>query len=432
MSVDPPRLPPFEWMAHLPRLLAALTVASCAGAIAGREVEPAPFGPKIAKVRTDEVDGLRILWNGPRGGPNDKGAWLATRPEDLNAAWYASGLGARAPVPHVDFARYVVVGFVTRDGPCASEIVRAVSDGRTIELVGIPSRYACEDVSILVAQVVALPRRIVPPRVVVASFGEFGSTKSYAFDVPAASETPGHATAASTATGRPETAAHAIETPDASIGVVAEPPAGHIALEALADGTAVWVAHRADDSLSVLSATNVADDTNLLGVLPWWRDDHRLGGSYDSRGRSVHGLPPLFAFAFRRLEGSRLEVLPRRVDVEDVDDVPIEARDMAPALDGPDTPYLDRPLVSRWNEIPDGHVGRLDASLVFGTAPTPRLCKVLSERDFHGCAPDAPAVVGSFHAAPRSIFFGPVVVRRRGAVADFVVVGPSFGGYAAP
>jgi hypothetical protein len=46
-------------------LLAAMATASCAGAVVGRDVTPVPFGRTTAEVRTDEAEGLRILWNGP-------------------------------------------------------------------------------------------------------------------------------------------------------------------------------------------------------------------------------------------------------------------------------------------------------------------------------------------------------------------------------
>ncbi len=182
----------------------------------------------------------------------------------------------------------------------------------------------------------------------------------------------------------------------------------------------------------MLSATAADPDTGVTGAVQWWREDHRLGGSYDSRGRSVDGWPPLVAFALRRTEGARLEVLQQRAPREDV---PIESREAAPVLEGlADRPYLDLPLAHAWSEIPDGHVGRLDASLVFGTASAPRVCYVPPfprDREFRGCPPDAPAVTGSFRVSS-TIFVGPLVVRRHGNEADLVVVGPDLEGYSGP
>jgi hypothetical protein len=423
----------FERAAGAFGLLAAMTTASCAGPVAGREVTPAAFGRKTAEVRTDEAEGLRVLWNGPARlrRPDEEAAWLANGPLELATVWRESGL--TAPAPDVDFARYVVVAFAMRDGECPAEIVRAVTDGRTFQLLGISSRYPCEDVLLNDAQVVALPRRILPTRLVIASFGDRGmNSRHYRFDVPAPPDMPARATAAPTATEPAGETSKPTATPATSTGVVSLPATGHLALATLADGTAVWVVHRADDSVSVLSATAADPDTGVIGAVSWWREDHRLGGSYDSRGRSVDGWPPLVAFAFRRMEGERLEVFPHRAPLEDL---PIESRDAAPVLEGPAArPYLDLPLVHAWNEIPDGHVGRLDASLVFGRGSPPRVCYVPPDprdREFRGCPPDAPAATGSFRVSS-TIFIGPLVVRRRGNEADLVVVGPDIEGYSGP
>jgi hypothetical protein len=423
----------FERAAGAFGLLAAVTTAGCAGVLAGREVTPAAFGRKIAEVRTDEAEGLRILWNGParQQRPDEEAAWLANEPRELDTAWRKSGLAA--PAPGIDFGRYVVVAFATRDGECPAEVVRAVTDGRTFELLGIPSRYPCEDVLLNAAQVVALPRRILPRRLVIASFGDGGmNSRHYRFDVPAPPDMPARPTAAAAATEPAGDASKPTTAPATSIGVVSLPATGHLALATLADGTAVWVAHRADDTVSVLSATASDPDTGITGAVSWSREDHRLGGSYDSRGRSVDGWPPLVAFAFRRIEGARLEVLQQRAPLEDG---PIESRDAAPVLEGPaNRPYLDLPLVHGWNEIPDGHVARLDASLVFGTSSPPRVCYVSPvprDREFRGCPPDAPVATGSFRVSS-TIFIGPLVVHRRGNQADVVVVGPDMSGYSGP
>jgi len=268
-----------------------------------------------------------------------------------------------------------------------------------------------------------------PRRAIVVGFGEWGPRpQEYAFDVPPPS--PPNAPAVASGPGRSTRATvPSVDTPMPSSGFVEAPPPGHIALEALADGTEVWVAHRADDSISVLPATLVAD-LGLTGPVDWWPEAHRLGGGWDSHGWSVQGFAPLPGYAFRRLEGSRIEVLPRRAPDEEGS---IEARDAAPALDGPAHPYALLPLTASWNDVPDGRVARLDVSLVFGVDGQPRLCKMsdfLLDHHFRGCSPEFPALAGSFRVAARVVFSGPTVVRRRGNVADLAVVEHGYAGYA--
>jgi hypothetical protein len=102
-----------------------------------------------------------------------------------------------------------------------------------------------------------------------------------------------------------------------------------------------------------------------------------------------------------------------------------------PALLGPERPYGTLVTVTRWSDIPDGQVGLLDASVVFGPSGPPHLCKVpdpaLHAR-FEGCPPESPVVTGSF-AVGGVAYSGPVVVRRRGEVADLAVVHGFYRGY---
>lgn len=401
-------------------LVAACANLGCAG-LAGRAVEPPAMGPTVTSVSTSEDHGLRVLWNGRRRGPIDRrGGWLASTPDDLVALWREAGVPA--PVPQVDFARDVVVGFAASDGPCSAEIARAVTDGRTVRLQGFVSRYACEDVLIGVAQVVTLPRRILGRRAVVVPVGEWGAPgKSYAFDVPAPRPTPPPRDA------NAPVAARAPALPPES--VVPLPPPGHVALEAVADGIEVWVVHRADDSVSVLAST-LFDELGLGHALWWAKEDGRLG-SFDSHGHDVDGDAPMPGYAFRRLPDERLVVLAQRAPAEGG---PIEARDRAPVLDGPDRPYTSLPVVTRWADIPEGRLARFDADVVFSKRDVVRLCSVppraRSESEpFDGCPPDAPRVSPAAPLKAPLMFGGPILARRRGNAADFVVVEKGYGGY---
>src|SRR5262249_54559028 len=75
-----------------------------------------------------------------------------------------------------------------------------------------------------------------------------------------------------------------------------------------------------------------------------------------------------------------------------------------------------------------GHVALLDADLVYGLEGPGRLCQAPKNRKledrFTGCAANAPFVEGSKATSREvvTIFHGPVVVRRRGALATSAII----------
>jgi hypothetical protein len=405
--------PSWRWAGGL---LTALTFVGCVGPVAGRAIEPPPEGATELAVTTSDAEGLRVLWNGPRRGPVERqGAWLASSQDELVALWRDAEIVA--PLPQVDFARYRVFGFVDSDGPCPPEIATAVVDRRVLRLRGFDTRYACESLLVGIAEVVAIPSRIVPRSMVVVPVRQWGEPgRAYAFDVPSRT-TPSPPVALPSAP--------AAATPPGASGVVPMPAAGHIALETLPDGIEVWVVHRSDDSVSVLAST-ISDERRLRHALQWSTEDGRPG-SFDSHGHHVNGDAPLPGYAFRRLSDVELEVFSRRSPDEGG---PIEARDRAPVLDGPSLPYASLVAKTSWNDIPDGHVGRFDGAVVFSEHDVPRLCRAPSTPGrFHGCPPDAPRASAVTPLKIPVVFGHSTVVRRRGDAADFLVVDPGYSGY---
>src|SRR6478609_9056243 len=91
----------------------AFLLLGCASLQTGaRAPWPAPTpeaSSDLRRVGTDEVDGVRVLWNAAASGrAPESQSWAASDQVELEALWRRAG--AMAPMPSVDFTRYVVFG----------------------------------------------------------------------------------------------------------------------------------------------------------------------------------------------------------------------------------------------------------------------------------------------------------------------------------
>ncbi|MDI1477322.1 hypothetical protein [Polyangium sp. y55x31] len=399
-------------------LLFALTLslAGCTGALRGTALSEAPKPAAVtARATAAEPGGLRVLANGRTTRWETEGAWLATDEDELGALWNA--VGKEEPLPRVDFDTHVVLGVAYEGGVCEPEIEAIEVDAagtlrlRTAHLAG-----ECILAAVSVARVLAVPRRILPPRFV---FLATPPRPAYAFDLPATKPK------ASAPTPEPPPVPP-LERPSlpAPLGVVALPARGHIALRTLDDGRAVWVVAHRSGAISVLSADNPAYENSpwLRKKVQWLPRVGRFGSEHDSAGRSVQGAPPLETRLFARQSDGRIAI----GDPAPLAPGLIEPRAEAPTLEGSTEPYTDLPLFPL-DELPEGRIALVDSALVLGASGPMRLCneptnpKLLDR--FRGCPDDAPAVVGSpWEERSRvTILTAPVIVRRRRGALDLAI-----------
>ena len=138
---------------------------------------PPKTGTVVATASVGDQHGLRVLWNGPTSGDDfDRNAWVAGSPDELDAVWSAAAVGA---VPFVDFREYVVLAIAGQGSVCNPRIVGidAEASGRlTLRYDPPDGVMTCIMVAVRVAQIVAVPRRVLPATVVFLD--------GYAFAVP--------------------------------------------------------------------------------------------------------------------------------------------------------------------------------------------------------------------------------------------------------
>ncbi len=205
------------------------------------------------------------------------------------------------------------------------------------------------------------------------------------------------------------------------------PPKGHMALRTLRNHSEVWVTHDRDDSVSVFSPSYFHIERPYLGIALHFRALGRFLEGYDAHGRYVHGVPFLGAEG-RPLQGYRCK---RQGDTHvligdpaQIPPGPIQPRDEAPILDGPNRAYTQVPHVLSWDALADGTVGLLDLDVVATPSSGVRLCKLPlpSSARLAGCPENAPFVA----EFPRELHVkritnsGPIVVLRQGRIAKIL------------
>lgn len=138
---------------------------------------PPKTGQVVATAGVGEPHGLRVLWNGgTSGGDFARKAWIAGSPEELDAIWNAAAVG---DAPFVDFREHVVLAIAGQGSVCNPRIVGidAEASGRlTLRYDPPDGVMTCIMVAVRVAQIVAVPRRVLPATVVFLD--------GYAFAVP--------------------------------------------------------------------------------------------------------------------------------------------------------------------------------------------------------------------------------------------------------
>jgi hypothetical protein len=402
----------------------ALFVLGCSSLTPGipQARPPRVAGPTdSARVTTSEQDGLLILTHAQTLGRHDsEQGWLANSAEELGLLW--RNTDAVGGVPAVRFERYVVMGLSFHGWPCRREITGAVvgTDG-TIVLQTGQEQITCEDVSVPLALVIAVPRRLLGQRALLVAPGV-----QHAFEFSIPDPLPA-------AQGqRPKAAQAPRSGVDAPLEPVPLPPPGHLQLVTLHDHNQVWVSHHSDGAINVFAAeTSLArwpsewPLTNLSVVVTWQPQSGRFLGGWDAQGFSVHGFPPLTP---RRWElspqGELLVGAPIEPRVG-----PIRLAQAAPQLEGPQnawSAYASMPRRS-WKDLRDGEVGLIELDLVSTPERGAQLCRALDRggptAGFAACPRDAPYVWGvAQRIAPTSFgVLGPLVVRRRGVRAEVIV-----------
>lgn len=388
-------------------------VAACTNPIAGTRVSSPsrspsrPPGPAIATALASDPAGIRVLANG-NGASGDAGL-LATTPDEYAALWHDVGLrGAR---PAIDFTTHVVLGTNFDGGVCQPEIVAATIDAAGIlALQEAPIADACILLGSREIRVVAIPRSLLPPH-----FTWRTDNGDFAFVLAprSAIATVPHLvidTGARTSIAR-------------SRGAIDLPAIGRIALRTLDDGREIWVARRDTDDISVVLADRPSRTPGLHHALSWNDKVHRFSSGHDSRGRSIHGGPPLEVLAFSRTADDRISI----GDAITVAYAPPIPRTDEPALDGPEKPYTS-PSKS-FRGIADNHWGVIADSLVIGTSGTAQLCTIpegKARQYLSGCLRSHPTV-SSIRARRTngtrgiSMTHGPLAIHRTGDTADVVI-----------
>ena len=406
---------------RLPALaLVLLLISACSWPGRGKvvkipeaQMEP---GDSPQRITTSQPDGLRVLWNGITLGPlhrdSNVHAFMASSDRQLESLWQE--IGRPPPAPTMDFGRFVVFGVVLGDSPCFSEIVAAEVQGETLSLHRHAWLGLCEHSVVPAARIFAVPRAILPPQVtlVVASHN-----RAFHFKVP----TPKRA-------GRAPHSARSEVTSEPvgpSLGTVALPGRGSLALRELADGTEVWVVHDRDGSVHVLAATvDARPELKLQARASWDGKLGRFESEHDAHGRHVHGAAPMHVHRTRGVDEHHISVhesVPAEFG-------PIQAREDAPALDGAPKPYETLTPKSALTEIADGRVGVLKADLVWRGPGPARICTMLSDPDLQArlthCDAEAPIASGTPHAGPGETLriAGLLIVRRVGDHAMVLAV----------
>ncbi len=400
----------------------SLVMLACSG-LRGGATRPLPVRlalseVTVAEARTDEADGLRVLWNAAtRGRDLDCKAWTANSPEELDALWDEAG--PPEPVPSVDFSRYVVFGLARGGSYCQREISSAVAErSGTLRLRAEDETIICPDVLVRVALVVAVPRRLLNnPVLLVAPELD----RAFEFDVRDATRTTSPQRRTSPAISVSSNAERRLE-------MVPRPARGHLALRTLRSGEQVWVAHESDGSLSVVSAVTSIGRWPLEGLpdylqvpVEWRADIGRFNGGWDWQGHNVHGFAPLRPHQFIVDEHGSLWVGDLLAPVPG----PVRPRRLAPELDGSPHAY-ETSKISSWSALRDGEVALVELDLVSSPSAGVRLCsapKTRQSSNFHGCPREAPVVAGSpeHPAAPPFALSGPFVVRRSGTSAEVIL-----------
>lgn len=391
----------FDWGRSCGGISVALAVllVGCSGARRGKLVDwdRVPQSEVVLdRALTSEVDGLRVLWNGRVFGSDFKQrGFIAGSRSQFVALWKRVEAPAREPT--VDFSKYVVLAVVRGGGKCPIEVLAVeLHPPNVLRPWTLQASYSCQDVMVRRALVLAVPRRLLGSSVI---FVERGAFK---FSVPK----PGEA-----AETRKAQIGRALSVPAGDS--VEIPDRGKISLRTLPGGSQIWVAHQRDGSLNVLASTFRPEDPFHEDLAPftWWssaysKERGRFFEGNDARGRSVHGLSPLQAYSWTRVDESHI-----RLGVAiPTEPGPIQAPDAAPVLEGPDYAYKDLP-VEQWESVADGQVARVDIDLVAGNRRPAELCSAPDRSspvdDFTECPAGSPTVEGSSSSLPHHIGSGP-------------------------
>jgi hypothetical protein len=408
----------------------ALLVTGCTGAIGGTPL----FGPEfpagertvVARVSTADADGFRVLYKGrTSGGDFDQSGWIAGTGSQLARLW--ENVGIRTSPPDVDFTRYVVVGLVGGGAVCISEVTAATIDVHgVVELdydkpttCPVTGQCTCQDALTRVAEVVAIPRRWLGKQL------EFVSARAaFRFDVPEPEHSPTVTQPAKLVTPGDFARAELVELP----------PKGHLALRTLRNNLQVWVTHDRDGSVSVFSANYQQKNEPYLGSPLRWSELGRFTDGYDAHGRCVYGVAPDLGrvespqgYASKRHDESHVLVgAPVTIPPG-----PIQPRDEAPILDGPDRAYTQLQPLPGWDALADGNVGLVDLDIVMAPSSGVRLCKAPLPKephaDYSGCPRSAPFIGEYSRGKPDGhivAFYGPFVVHRQGSTAKILAKPP--------
>ena len=377
---------------------------------------PATETREAARASTAQVDGLRVLWNAVAIGRASEQTWVANDPAELAVLWREAGPSVEMPT--VDFTRYVVLGLSHWGSYCQPEISSvSVERSGVVRLNTERDTSICMDVAVRVSLVIALPRRLLKPSILLVAPGY---RHAFEFSVPTASPSADEREL-------PEPRASATAAPQ--LEPVPLPPVGHLALATMHDGSEVWVAHEANGAVSVVAAVASLRPWLLSGfpdylesAVQWSPELGRFQGGWDWRGHSVHGFSPLTPHRFQLdargqlWVGAPIEALP----------APIRPRKDAPQLDGRARAYTTLRR-STWRDLHEGEFALVDLDLVSLPALGVTLCKVpkqtTSSTRFRNCPRDAPRVLGApdHPRAPAFVLYGPFVVRRVGNAARVVV-----------
>ena len=392
------------------RFLVLALVAACSAPIAGtptqRPHRPPPPGPPIATALASDPTGIRVLANHNAG--SGRAGLLATNATEYAALWHDVGL--RSSPPAVNFTTHVVLGSNFPDGVCQPELVAANIDAAGI-LTFQEAHFAVACILLLsrTTRVVAVPRSLLPPH-----FTWRTDEGDFAFDL---------ATHSSIATSPSITIDTGARTSLAtSRGTVVLPAVGRIALRSLDDGRQIWVARRDTDDISAILADHPSRTPGIHSAVMWNSPAHRFLSDHDSRGRSVHGNPPLDVLAFARVDDDHISI----GDPIAVAYAPPVPRDREPTLDGAAKPYTEAPAY--FSRIHENHWGVIADSLVIGTSGPAQLCTLpegKARQYLGGCLRSHPTVpaIPTRRNSTRGISMtqGPLAILRAGNTAAIVI-----------
>src|SRR5690606_14775842 len=161
----------------------------------------------------------------------------------------------------------------------------------------------------------------------------------------------------------------------------------------------------------------------LSAVVTYQPQLGRFVGGYDAHGRNVHGRAPLQALSWVPADENHIDIGAN----EALSPGPVQPREQAPKLEGPDRAYSTL-RARKWDAVADGQVALLDADWVLSSDGLSELCDApaatQSVEFFHSCPAGSPRVRGRATRGRGQILYGPFVVLRHGNSASVTLTGP--------